>query len=189
MSSFKKHSADDLKTIIQNYQQGDTHAAEQLRQQFYPLIYKLSHRHSMYSTFGEDAENIAWLLFYEFMYSYDGENFIKLPGLVKRFMVFRLINGVVHNKLRFDYEQLEDFDPDGELSNTLTTNGIEPCLSDINFSNLLAKLPSKQQFVLREIYLKGKSQVQVAKALNCTPRSIRNYKNEAVTRLKKRLKK
>ena len=58
LSSFKKHSVDDLGTIVQNYQQGDSLAAEQLRQKFYPLISKLSHRHSMYSIFGEDAENI-----------------------------------------------------------------------------------------------------------------------------------
>ncbi len=62
-------------------------------------------------------------------------------------------------------------------------------MSDISFSSLLDNLPDKQKVVLKELYLNGKSQVQVAEALNCTPRSVRNYKNAAVSRLKKRLKK
>lgn len=141
----------------------------------------------MRSSFGEDAENMAWLLFYEFMYSYKGNNFAKLPGLVKRYLIFRLINVVEHSKLRFEIEQLDEFQPDGMLSNTLTTDCEEDSLSKISFENLLDKLPEKLRFVLKEIYLNGKSQDQVAKALQCTPRSVRNYKREAISFLRKRL--
>ena len=105
LSSFKKHSVDDLGTIVQNYQQGDSLAAEQLRQKFYPLISKLSHRHSMYSIFGEDAENMAWLLFYEFVYEYKGNDFKRLPGLIRRFLIFRLLRLMEQQGTRWDKEE------------------------------------------------------------------------------------
>lgn len=89
LDSAKKHDPDELKTIVQNYQKGDSHAAELLRQQFSPLIYKLSHRHSMLASFGEDAENMTWLLFYEFIASYKGNDFKRLPGLVKKILSFQ----------------------------------------------------------------------------------------------------
>lgn len=142
----------------------------------------------MYQIFGEDAENMAWLLFFEFIFAYRGTDFIRLPGLVRRFLIFRLLNGAKHIKLRFDSEQLDEFDPDGVLSKTLTADSEENSLSNVSFAKLLDKLPDKQQLVLQEIYLKGKSQAQVAKTLNCTPRSVRNYKNSAINRIKKRLK-
>ena len=78
----KKLTASSLRAAVQAYQQGNPHAAERLRQAFAPLVCKLSRRHSVYSVLGEDAENTVWMLFYDFIYKYDGDDFKHLPGLV-----------------------------------------------------------------------------------------------------------
>lgn len=186
MSSFKKHSADDLKTIVQNYQQGDTHAAEQLRQQFYPLIYKLSHRHSMYSTFGEDAENIAWLLFYEFIHEYQGEDYIRLPGLVKRFLIFRLLRQMQQQGVRWDTEEF--LESESFVDKAIECEAIQRLLNSTSLQEEFLRLPEKEMRVLKEFYFKNNTQKEIARNLDCTSRSVRTYKNLALSRLRKRLK-
>ena len=177
MSSFKKHKPDELKTIVHNYQKGDSYAAELLRQQFSPLVYNLSHRHSMLTSFGEDAENMAWLLFYEFLSSYQGNDFIHLPGLVKRFIIFRLMNTFEHNSIRFNLEQLDEFNHDSSLSQIASGETLDASVDKVIIEQILKGLPNQQQRVLEELYLHDKTQEQVATTLRCTTRYIRNCNN------------
>lgn len=186
MSSFKKHSTDDLEIIVQNYQQGDSHAAEQLRQIFYPLICKLSHRQSMYSTFGEDAENMAWLLFFEFIYNYKGCDFIRLPGLVRRFLIFRLLRLMQQQGVRWDNEQY--------LDSETVTDQVAECET---LQKLIDKLALEQEShllrdwelnVVKEIYYKNNTYSESARNLNCTLRKVRYYNESALKQLKKAFK-
>lgn len=186
MSSFKKHSEDDLKIIVQNYQQGDSYAAEQLRQQFCPLIYKLSHRHSMNSAFGEDAENIVWLLFFEFIFDYKGEDFARLPGLIRRFLIFRLLRLLKKQGARWDNEKF--------LESETGASQVEECEP---LQKLINKLALEQEIlflrdwelnVVKEIYYKNNTYSESARNLNCTPRKVRYYNESALKRLKKAFK-
>ena len=187
MISFKKHKPDELKTIVHDYQKGDTNAAELLRQQFSPLIYKLSHRHSMLTSFGEDAENMAWLLFYEFIASYQGNDFIHLPGLVKRFVIFRLMNIFEHNSIRFNLEQLDEFNHDSSLTQIASSETLDNTVDKVIVEQILKDLPSQQHRVLEELYLQDKTQEQVATTLCCTTRYIRKCKNLGLKNIKKKL--
>lgn len=186
MSSLEKHSEDDLKTIVHNYQQGDSHAAEQLRQQFCPLIYKLSHRHSMYSTFGEDAENIAWLLFFEFIFDYKGEDFARLPGLIRRFLIFRLLRQMEQQGKRWDVEEF--LISEDSVEEVAECELLRKLTDDIVLQQALSRLNSNELRVITEYYFKGSTQKEIAIKLNCDERSIRRYQKKAITCLKRYLK-
>lgn len=186
LSSFKKHSVDDLGTIVQNYQQGDSLAAEQLRQKFYPLISKLSHRHSMYSIFGEDAENMAWLLFYEFVYDYKGDDFKRLPGLIRRFLIFRLLRLMEQQGMRWDTEEhLES----GTLVDEVTEcEQIQNFLNDTALQEEILRLPQREMQALKEFYFENHTYTESALNMNCTPRKVRYYKGLALSRLRNHFK-
>ena len=186
LSSFKKHSVDDLGTIVQNYQQGDSLAAEQLRQKFYPLISKLSHRHSMYSIFGEDAENMAWLLFYEFVYDYKGNDFKRLPGLIRRFLIFRLLRLMEQQGMRWDTEEhLES----GTLVDEATEcEQIQNFLNDTALREEILRLPQREMQALKEFYFENHTYTESALNMNCTPRKVRYYKGLALSRLRNHFK-
>ncbi len=186
LSSFKKHSVDDLGILVQNYQQGDSLAAEQLRQKFYPLISKLSHRHSMYSVFGEDAENMAWLLFFEFVFDYKGDDFKRLPGLIRRFLIFRLLRLMEQQGTRWDTEEpLESKDSVEEIAECEL---LQKMTDDIVLQEALSHLSRKELCVIEEYYFKDKTYEEVARNLSCTPRSVRYHKENALNRLKKYLR-
>ena len=183
--SFEKRTTDSLKVIVQNYQKGDALGAEQLRQRFYPLIYKLSHRHSMYSAFGEDAENIAWLLFYEFIFSYQGEDYVRLPGLVRRFLIFRLLRKMQQQGMKWDMEEL--LQSESLADSVAECEAIQKFLNDTALRETLQTLPDKQLLVLIELYFNNNTQDVTARKLNCTKRSVRYYKDIALNELKRKL--
>ena len=186
LSSFKKHSVDDLGTIVQNYQQGDSLAAEQLRQKFYPLISKLSHRHSMYSIFGEDAENMAWLLFYEFVYDYKGDDFKRLPGLIRRFLIFRLLRLMEQQGMRWDTE--EHLESGTLVDETTECEQIQNFLNDTALREEILRLPQREMQALKEFYFENHTYTESALNMNCTPRKVRYYKGLALSRLRNHFK-
>lgn len=187
MSSFKKLSPDELEQFVLNYQKGDSHAAELLRQYFSPLIYRLTHRHSVYATLGEDAENIAWILFYEFISKYQGADFIHLPGLVRRFMIFRMMNHISRISNRFNLEMLDQFDGEGTLSQIAGPDELEACLDGAMVAYLFADLPRKQRAVLKYALFHRYTQQQIAAKLNCSTRYVRKCKTLALKHIKKKL--
>ena len=186
LSSFKKHSVDDLGVLVQNYQRGDSLAAEQLRQKFYPLISKLSHRHSMYSIFGEDAENMAWLLFFEFIFDYKGEDYKRLPGLVRRFLIFRLLRLMEQQGMRWDTE--EPLESKDSVEETAECELLQKMTDDIVLQDALSHLSHKELRVIEEYYFKDKTQKEIASKLNCDERSVRRYHKKAMTCLKRQLR-
>ena len=186
LSSFKKHSVDDLGTIVQNYQQGDSLAAEQLRQKFYPLISKLSHRHSMYSIFGEDAENMAWLLFYEFVYDYKGDDYKRLPGLIRRFLIFRLLRLMEQQGTKWDTE--EHLENETLVDEATECEQIQDFLNDTALQEEILRLPEKEMQALKEFYFKNHTYTESAHNMNCTPRKVRYYKGLALSRLRNHFK-
>ena len=186
LSSFKKHSVDDLGTIVQNYQQGDSLAAEQLRQKFYPLISKLSHRHSMYSIFGEDAENMAWLLFYEFVYDYKGNDFKRLPGLIRRFLIFRLLRLMEQQGTRWDTE--EHLESETFVDVATECEQIQNFLNDTALQEEILRLPEREMQAVKEFYFKNHTYTESARNMNCTPRNVRYYKGLALSRLRNHFK-
>lgn len=143
----------------------------------------------MRAAFGEDAENMAWLLFYEFLASYQGVNYIRLPGLVRRFMIFRLMNHITHSSLRFNREQLDQFDCDSSLCQIIGSDELADCLDRTMLADLFKDLPVRQQEVLRYIYLENQTQEQIAETMHCSTRYVRKCKALGLSHIKRKLHK
>lgn len=92
--NYLKLSATETKNMVQGVQKGDPGACLLAYHVYKPLILVESHRPYVISCLGEDAEDIAWELFYEFIHGYQGNKFRLLPGLIQKHLYFELLHKV-----------------------------------------------------------------------------------------------
>lgn len=185
--NIKMLTEEDLALLIPAAQKGDDYAMEQICLCFSPLIYKISHRQTVYNVLGEEAVNILWVWFLETIHSYTGNDFRKFPGFVRKHLVLRLMNIFKYYNIRFNSEQLSTMDED--------TSVVEIPAGD-EYGNLLDKLSLEQEFntlseqqysVIKKFYVEHASIEQIATALKMAPRTVRYHRAKAVACLQKRL--
>jgi RNA polymerase sigma factor (sigma-70 family) len=145
------------------------------------LVYKLSRNHCVYSVLGEDAENTLWMIFYDFLYKYAGDDYKHLPGLIRRHLVQRLINTLKREGKRWDVEHY--LDEDTLSKKTYSKDDLQDVLNNLALAQELDLLPTEQSQLLKDIYYKGTTQKQVAYSTNCSTRSIRRHHAKALNAL------
>jgi len=185
ITNSKKLTANTLKAAVKAYQEGNSYAAERLRQAFAPLVYKLSHRHCVYSVLGEDAENTVWMIFYDFLSKYKGNDFKHLPGLIRRFLIFRLLRTMQKEGKRWDIERC--LDEGDTFLETAHQEDLQDVLNNLALAQEINLLPPTQTQVLKDVYFKKYTQEQVACSTNYSARHIRRYKRKALNTLRNKL--
>lgn len=140
----------------------------------------------MYSTFGEDAENMVWVLFYEFILEYQGCDFVRLPGLVRRFLIFRLMRLMQQQGMRWDTEEF--LESETFCEEATECEALQKVINEIALNQEFVSLPTKEIQVLEEVYFKNNTYSESARNLNCTFRSIRYHRDSALERLKEKFK-
>lgn len=103
----------DFKELVISAQHGNSQAIDVLCTAFKPLIYKEAYRYEIRKALGEDAVNIAWLIFLEKIKSYKDRDFGHLPGLLQYHVHFGLLHKATRGKSVKDCYYL-DAEKDGE---------------------------------------------------------------------------
>lgn len=103
----------ELRELVTSAQQGNSQAIDVLCSSFKPLIYKEAYRYEIRKALGEDAINIAWLIFLEKIKSYKDRDFGHLPGLLQYHVHFGLLHKATRGKSVKDCYYL-DAEEDGE---------------------------------------------------------------------------
>ena len=80
--------------MVEGVQKGDAFYCLMAYNSYKPVILTESHRSYVIACLGEDAENIAWELFFEFIHGYHGNKFRLLPGLIQKHLYFELLHKV-----------------------------------------------------------------------------------------------
>lgn len=175
-------TAEDLEQTIKAAQIGDRKAVEQLYYWFKPLILKAAHSYTIYTILGEDAENIAWTIFYEFIYQYRGDKFKVLPGLLRMVVNYRLMDAA---KARANY------DPHVALDEFTVLNTVgqdveywDSVICNVSLLLSLRKLPAFQQTVIKLVYFEDCTQRRIAKILGKSYDKIRYHHMVALCSLK-----
>ncbi len=76
--------ADEMEECVLGVKRGDKRFMQKLYDAFIGLIIQEACENTyIHDALGEDAENIAWIIFYEFFKRYKGNRWAELPGLVK----------------------------------------------------------------------------------------------------------
>ena len=72
-----------LSVLVPQVKKGDHRAINMVYEAFKPLIKSVLKHLDAYAALGEDAENTAWLFFWEAVMRYQDEDYANLPGLLK----------------------------------------------------------------------------------------------------------
>ena len=72
-----------LSVLVPQVKKGDHRAINMVYEAFKPLIKSVLKHLDAYAALGEDAENTAWLFFWEAIMRYQDEDYANLPGLLK----------------------------------------------------------------------------------------------------------
>ena len=88
----KRFTADDLQELVEKAQAYDQQAIDALCAVFAPLICKECAVSYVQSALGADAQNIAWEIFLDFIYHYDGTDYKRLPGFIKMHLHYSLLH-------------------------------------------------------------------------------------------------
>ena len=72
-----------LSVLVPQVKKGDHRAINMVYEAFIPLIEHLIKQKGVREILGEDAENTAWLFFWEAIMRYQDEDYANLPGLLK----------------------------------------------------------------------------------------------------------
>ena len=83
-----------LAVLVPQAQKGDHRAINMVYEAFIPLIKNALSELKAFAILGEDAENIAWLKFWEAVMAYKDEDFASLPGLLKVNVRYALIHAM-----------------------------------------------------------------------------------------------
>ena len=179
-------TAQQLKTLIKAAQAMDQKAIDALCAIFKPLVYKEARRLSVYNVLGEDAINIAWVIFLEVVHKYDRNSFLMFPGYVRVKLHYGLIDALHQRGCLLDCAAL---DASEEFADTVadSKNHIDERLNDLSFSSVLSKLTEKQRAIVEAIDLEEMTVQECSRLHKCSVQNIYKVHLSALKKLKKDL--
>ncbi len=174
-----------LRKAVRAFQKGDAEAAECLRKSYFPLVYSIAHRESIYSILGEDAENEVWIIFFNLIKAYKGTKFRTFPTSIKMLLELRLVD---ITKQHFAKTNNELIDSD----NTLTASMPAPDVIDKSIMNmaLLASLEQLSDFekeIIEYCYFSKLTRKEIAEKLGYSERQLRRFKEDVLKSLRNKL--
>lgn len=92
--NYTHFSATKTKNMVMGIKNGDPFYCLMAYHDYKPLILKEAYRSHVIACLGEDAENIAWQAFFEFIHGYHGNQYRLLPGLIQKYLYFELLHKV-----------------------------------------------------------------------------------------------
>ncbi|MGM9569382.1 MAG: RNA polymerase sigma factor [Phascolarctobacterium sp.] len=140
-----------LSVLVPQVKKGDHLAIEVVYEAFKPLIKGLLKHLDAYTTLGEDAENTAWLFFWEAVMRYKDEDFASLPGLLKVQVDNALKRHIDRMKRWHACLSLDDTDADGR--HLVEPGTIDPRLDALHYDAALRQGMRKLSPKQREIVL------------------------------------
>ena len=155
-TEYRAFTPTELKNLVQLAQEYDQQAIDRLCAAFAPLIYKEANRSYIAAALGDDAVNIAWEIFLEFIHSYKGNNYRLMPGLVQNRIYYMLLQKIFRTKSVTSNLSLDaaaaDFQ-DALSSNAY--NHIDGFEDKHLLEQALAQLTPKQRQVIAATFLQG----------------------------------
>lgn len=179
-----RYTPTQLKNLLCAAQNYDAQAINALCQVFEPLIVKEAHRRYITAILGEDAVNIAWQIFLEFIHGYKGNNYRLLPGLLQKRLHYGLLHAVFPEKETIQAESLDDTDESGVQLPSVDTL-LDLRLERLDLTQALRQLTPTQQAVVTDIFFLGLTLRECSAKRDLTPQTCHVYKNRALRKLHK----
>lgn len=176
----------ELRELVTSAQHGNSQAIEQLCTAFKPLIYKEAYRYEIRKALGEDAINIAWLIFLEKIKSYKDRDFGHLPGLLQYHVHFGLLHKFTRGKSVKDCYYL-DAEENEETQIADKKNDIDQLVYNQLLSEAMKKLTDAQYAAVNELVLQDMDYKIFSKQHNCSVKTAFKHRANGLSKLKELL--
>ena len=144
-----------LSVLVPQVQKGDHRAIEEVYEAFKPLIAHLLWQKGVREILGEDAENTAWLFFWEAVMRYQDEDYATLPGLLKFKVRFALLHAMQQMLKKQLLLILDGTDASGRYlwEPAVCDVRLEAVLGDVALHHAMRKLSAKQREIVLQTVL------------------------------------
>ena len=188
-TEYRTFTPTELKSLVQRAQACDQQAIDRLCSAFTPLIYKEARRSYIAAALGDDAVNIAWEIFLEFIHAYKGNKYRLLPGLVQKHLYYELMHRVYRNKPEQAVLSLEaTADDEQQLQIADEKQLIAASEDKLLLEKLLAVLTDKQRLLIEAIFMHGLSLREYAQSQGISFTAAYKMQLKALARLQENLK-
>ena len=188
-TEYRAFTPTELKNLVQQVQAHDQQAIDRLCETFTPLIYKEARRSYIAAALGDDAVNIAWEIFLEFIYAYKGNKYRLLPGLVQKHLYYELMHRVYRNKPEQAVLSLEATPDDEQQLQIADEKQLIAASEDkLLLEKLLAVLTDKQRLLIEAIFMHGLSLREYAQSQGIGFTAAYKMQLKALARLQENLK-
>ncbi len=174
----KRFTADELQELVEKAQAYNQQAIDALCAVFAPLICKECAVSYVQSALGADAQNIAWEIFLDFIYHYDGTDYKRLPGFIKMHLHYSLLHQCDTCK-NVEMPSISD-DEILEIPDKNTHYEMSCEVQDA-----LNHLTAKQRAVIEAVYFQGYTLKEYAALQDISCQGISLLKTKALNNLKK----
>lgn len=188
-TEYRAFTPTELKSLLQRAQARDQQAIDRLCAAFTPLIYKEARRSYIAAALGDDAVNMAWEIFLEFIYAYNGNKYRLLPGLAQKHLYYELMHKVYRNKPE---QAIISLDAAADNEQQLQIADEKQLLAKLEdkllLEKLLAALTDKQRLLIEAIFMHGLSLREYAQSQGISFTAAYKMQLKALSRLREKLK-
>lgn len=176
-----KPSLTEMENAINGLKQNNQEEAQKLYEWFKPLIIKIAYNSLCQAILHEDAENIAWECFYDFLMHYDKKVTPSLPGLIKL-----RVSSRVHDRMGAEIyrmsESLEEATVD--VTQAYMNKYWEDTIINLDLMLALKQLSLQQQKIIDLHYFEDITQKEIAKQMHTSVYYVRTQHLSALYNLK-----
>lgn len=174
----------DLKELIRQAQLYNQAAIDELYNRFRGMIINCINRSDVRKTLKEDAENVAWEVFYATVYSMDVEHVKSVEGFLKA----SLYNGI-SQRMRKKSVATVSFDPQDEENQSIAVaeDVYETVLASYAFASYLSQLSGDGKKLMQLLYVDGLTIAEASKRLRKGYKATAKLKYKCLKQLKKYL--
>lgn len=178
--------AKKLKALIKAAQQFDQQAIDELCKIFKPLVYKEARRTSIYKVLGEDAVNMAWVIFLQTVHKYDRDSYLMFPGYAKIKVHYGLLDSLNQTGCLLDCDAI---DASEDFADTVVAKQdfIADRMCSLAFKQAYKTLTQAERKVLEGVDFANVSITDYSKANHCSIQNASKLRLSAIRRLSKQI--
>ena len=174
----------ELKELVRRAQGFEQAAIDELYNRFRGMILSLINKESIRDAIGEDAENIAWEIFYDVIPKVNIHHGARIAGYLKKYISGELNKKVKAETCPWCVDSINEYEEDGyQVSDK--DNNIESYLENIIIKGNIANVSKDTRTVLKKFYYEGYSLEDCAKAIGRSYTATYKLKQKGLDKLRK----
>lgn len=164
---------------ITSYKNGNKEILVEIINKFNPILKKYSYE---FLYFDEDTYSELVILLIELLNKMNIDNF-KFDGEVISYLSKTIKNGYI-DIVRKESKSIEPIFLDDMELTLKSVDQYEILFGNLNYDKIIEKLSEREKYVTNELFKNGKTEVEVARALNVSKQYINKTKKSVLHKLK-----